>query len=200
MVAAYNTNASNQGLHADEMSAATGNLLDPRDPSPAEFKGEEWFHFDLAVVGLGFHHFEDPTLAATRLAERLKPGGVLMILDFLPHDPEKTNSTVTAGNGEGASSERGHSHGHSHGHDHHASGHDHHASGHGHSEESKEPWKKVMGTVAHHGFGQEQVKEAFEKAGVGKDFGFDVIAQNVVFIFHERRMTRTIFMAKGKKA
>ena len=40
---------------------------------------------DIAVVGLGFHRFDDPNLAARRLAARLRPGGILLILDFLPH-------------------------------------------------------------------------------------------------------------------
>ena len=67
------------------MYAYQGNLLDPNDPDPREFSGFDFHLFDIAVVGLGFHHFDDPALAAKRLVERLRPGGVLMILDFLPH-------------------------------------------------------------------------------------------------------------------
>jgi SAM-dependent methyltransferase len=40
----------------------------------------------VAAVGLGFHHFDDPELAASRLVERLRPGGVLLVIDFLPHE------------------------------------------------------------------------------------------------------------------
>lgn len=68
------------------MHAHQGNLCVPDDPSPAAFAGPEFFNFDVAAVGLGFHHFDHPALAARRLAERLKTGGVLVILDFLPHD------------------------------------------------------------------------------------------------------------------
>ena len=75
-----------QGLAASEMHAYQGNLCVPEDPSPAAFTSPEFFDFDVAAVGLGFHHFDDPALAARRLAERLKTGGVLAILDFLPHD------------------------------------------------------------------------------------------------------------------
>ena len=64
------------------MSAFTGNFLDPADPSPAAFSGQEFHGFDLAVVGLVFHQLNDPILAATKLAERLKTGGVLLIIDF----------------------------------------------------------------------------------------------------------------------
>lgn len=68
------------------MHAYQGNICDPSDPNPAALAGPEFTGFDVAAVGLGFHHFDDPTLAARRLGERLKTGGVLMILDFLPHD------------------------------------------------------------------------------------------------------------------
>ncbi|KAM7201402.1 methyltransferase [Naviculisporaceae sp. PSN 640] len=85
MVAAYNARAENQGLATEEMHAYQGNLCVPDDPSPAAFTSPEFYNFDVAAVGLGFHHFDDPELAAKRLAERLRPGGVLVILDFLPH-------------------------------------------------------------------------------------------------------------------
>lgn len=99
MVATYNARAENQGLSVSEMHAYQGNLCVPEDPSPADFASPEFFDFDVAAVGLGFHHFDDPSLAARRLAERLKTGGVLVILDFLPHDkPDASHpaaSTIT---------------------------------------------------------------------------------------------------------
>jgi SAM-dependent methyltransferase len=95
MVHEYNTWSSTQSL-TSKMSAFVGNLLDPADSSPSAFEGEDFHNFDFAAVGIGFHHFEDPVLAATRLADRLKKGGVLLILDFLVD--EKTGSK---GNGNG---------------------------------------------------------------------------------------------------
>lgn len=68
------------------MRAYQGNLCTPEDPSPSAFASPDFFGFDVAAVGLGFHHFDDPALAARRLAERLRTGGVLVILDFLPHE------------------------------------------------------------------------------------------------------------------
>ena len=68
------------------MHAYQGNICVPEDPNPAALASPEFSDFDIAAVGLGFHHFDDPALAARRLAERLKTGGVLMILDFLPHE------------------------------------------------------------------------------------------------------------------
>jgi SAM-dependent methyltransferase len=67
------------------MFAVVGDLAVPSEPNPSSLSGPEFNNFDLAVVGGGFHHFEDPELAAARLVERLRPGGVLLIWDFLPH-------------------------------------------------------------------------------------------------------------------
>ena len=67
------------------MEAFIGNLIDAKDPNPSSLQDEQFFNFDIAIVGLGFHHFDNPELAAKRLTERLKNGGVLMIVDFLPH-------------------------------------------------------------------------------------------------------------------
>jgi SAM-dependent methyltransferase len=158
MVNEYNASVQNQGIPASEMHAVLGNLLDASDPNPAALSGAEFHDFDIAVVGLGFHHFDDPALAAKRLAERLKKGGVLMIVDFMPH-------------------------GHFHGHD--AHGHDH-------------PAKK---TVTHLGFSKEEVKKAFEGAGAGGDFAFEVLGKGVVFEDKEKeiKLERSVFMARGTK-
>ncbi|KAK1500775.1 methyltransferase domain-containing protein [Colletotrichum tamarilloi] len=161
MVAAYNARAENQGLTTDEMHAYQGNLTDPSDPAPAAFASDDgrFRDFDVAGVGLGFHHFEDPELSARRLVERLRPGGVFIILDFLPH--EKMDHALPAAHTvmhHGFSEERmrsifeqagaggdfrmeelgsgvvfgGHGHGHGDGHGHGHEGHDHgHGSGQG---------------------------------------------------------------------
>lgn len=96
MVAEYNTSARNQGISESEMEAFVGNLLDAKDPDPASLQDEKFFNFDIAVVGLGFHHFDDPALAAKRLTERLKKGGVLTIIDFLPHAHHGQHSHAAA--------------------------------------------------------------------------------------------------------
>lgn len=67
------------------MLAYHGNLCIAGDEDPQAFRGPKFSDFDMAIVGLGFHHFDDPGLAAKRLAARLRPGGVLVIIDFLPH-------------------------------------------------------------------------------------------------------------------
>ncbi|KAF3359684.1 Putative coatomer subunit alpha [Verticillium dahliae VDG1] len=102
MVAAFNARAENQGLSASEMRAYHGNLIDPSDPSPAALAGAGFTGFDLAVVGLGFHHFDDPEYAAKQLVARLKPGGVLLIIDFFEH----------GNHGHAHDDKHGHGHGH----------------------------------------------------------------------------------------
>lgn len=79
-----------QNLPEDKFKAHHGNLLST--PPSASLDGALFHGFDAAGVGMGFHHFEDTTLAATRLVERLHPGGALFVLDFLPHEAEPHHS------------------------------------------------------------------------------------------------------------
>ncbi|KAI9871955.1 MAG: hypothetical protein M1830_002227 [Pleopsidium flavum] len=89
MVKEYNARAMNQGFSPAQMYATHGDLLVDQKPS-SSISGPDFYNFDLAVVDLGFHHFEDPALASKRLVERLKPGkGVLLIIDFVQHEQDK---------------------------------------------------------------------------------------------------------------
>lgn len=166
------------------MAAFHGNLCEPGDKDPEAFRGPRFSGFDLAVVGLGFHHFDDPALAARRLAARLRPGGVLMIIDFLEHAP--------AGGGGG---------GHDGGHDHHHHHGDTHAHSHGHGNEEGADIEmaadeKALRTVTHHGFSEERIREIFVDAGAGKDFALDDMGQ---VKFGDKHGKRTLFMARGTK-
>lgn len=82
--------------------AVVGNLLDSKEPSPSHLAASEYFDFDLVVVGLGFHHFADIPLATSRLVERLRPGGVFLILDFVTHAMDENPKSIkdTYGHGE----------------------------------------------------------------------------------------------------
>jgi SAM-dependent methyltransferase len=188
MVQEYNTSASNQGIPESEMKAYIGNLI-PTSTSSSEseelegFSGPEFHDFDVAAIGMGFHHFTDPPLAAKRLAERLKTGGVLFILDFLPHGP-----------GEGT----GHGHGHGHGHHHHAHGDKGSGSGNG-GDNLDGKYAGAAETVIHHGFSEGAVKKMFVEAGVGKNFGFEKMGKGVVFTNEGQEMKRSVFMARGFK-
>lgn len=142
---------------ADEMSAYHGNICEPSDENPEAFRDPKFFGFDVACVGLGFHHFDDPELAAKRLVARLKPGGVLVIIDFLPHG-------LAADHDHG-----GHGHGHSHGQGQDA---DH---------------EKAMKTVTHHGFSEERITDIFVNAGAGKDFAIDKMGEVNMGTRHKNR-------------
>lgn len=97
----YNLLIFLQGLYPDRRQAHIGNLLLASLEPPSEFSSPVFSSFDLAGVGAGFHHFDDRNLAATRLAERLAPGGVLFILDFMTHavDPDSASHGVTVPGG-----------------------------------------------------------------------------------------------------
>ncbi|KAN0112234.1 hypothetical protein V8E51_005185 [Hyaloscypha variabilis] len=166
----YNMWASTRSS-TSKMTAVVGNLLDPADPSPTTFEGEEFNGFDLAIMGLGFHYFENPVFAATRVAARLKKGGVLLILDFL----------VDERSGPPAD---GHRHDHGLGQSH----------GHGNGGGT------VAKTRKRRGFDEEQIKLVFESADVGMDFGFEVIAKGAVFKTSKHSMAKDVFMARGTRA
>lgn len=83
MVQKYNEAARQSGMTSDHCNAIVGDLF--ADAVADHLTTPDLYQFDIAVIGLGFHHFENPGLAIKRLAERLKPGeGVLVIVDFLP--------------------------------------------------------------------------------------------------------------------
>lgn len=95
MVDIYNQTARESGLKEEQVNAVVGDLL--AEEVPESLKGEEWFGFDIAIVGLGFHHFENPVRAVERLTERLKPAtGVLLIIDFLPFDKDSASQPAAA--------------------------------------------------------------------------------------------------------
>jgi SAM-dependent methyltransferase len=84
MVAAYNARFSGEKPEKKlNAHAEVGNLLSNEDVKSLE--APELFGFDVAAVGLGFHHFENVELATIKLMERLRPGGVLLIIDWLEH-------------------------------------------------------------------------------------------------------------------
>lgn len=47
-------------------------------------KREELNGFDAAIVGLGFHHFDDWSGALRKLGKRVRKGGVVGIVDLIP--------------------------------------------------------------------------------------------------------------------
>ncbi|KAK7972730.1 methyltransferase domain-containing protein [Apiospora saccharicola] len=186
MVGVYNATAQNQGLSEEEMHAVVGDVTVPDDPSPAALAGARFFDFDLAALGLGFHHFADPPLAARRLVERLRPGGVLLILDFVTHEPIVKNEPREE-EGQEENSGHGHGHGHRHG---------------GHGQGDDKASHNAAHTVTHHGFSESQMKGIFEAAGAGRGFAFLELGSGVVFTHGSGKdgSKRRVFLARGEKA
>ena len=174
-------------------------------PHPSTLKD-----FDIAAVGMALHHFPDPALGVQKLADRVKKGGVLYILDFETEE------------GEGEWSVGHHAHGHG-GHDHHsehyAHGH-HHSDSHGHTgsarrskdanqghsdqdESSRKPggfMDRASKTITSHSFTEGQVKKMFADAGL-VDFKWKVLEDKLSMEFPEiGKINRTMFLARGLKA
>ena len=169
MVAHYNEAARSSGLTTQQAHAVVGDLIGSEDPV-AELSGPEFYNFDVAAIGLGFHHFEDPPLAVKRLGERLKAEtGVLVIVDFLPfeHNPDAAAA-----------------HNHNHG---------------GHSHSGQQQVRSAQNTIKHNGFTASGIQNLFASAGLTEDFAFDVLPEPAVFDFPEGRKERTIFIAKARK-
>lgn len=59
---------------------------------------------------------------------------------------------------------------------------------------------KIHG-VTHHGFTEDQMRSMFEGAGVGKNFKFDAMKEDVVFekAHGDKDMVRRVFFARGEK-
>lgn len=185
MVQKYNTlSPSPTTAHA-----LTGDLLSssPADlPQPDDFvAGHEMTGFDIVAVGLGFHHFHDPDGAIARLAERVSPGGVLLIVDFVE--------------GKGWEDDFKRSHGHGHSHDH---GHSHgHAHDHADAESGKETSSKVkaLHTVRHHGFSEQRMKRCFEDAGL-ESVGWWVMEEEVEMRVAEGQAARRqVFFGRASR-
>lgn len=146
MVATYNARARAGELSPDKISGVVGNLFDKSNPNPEELSGAEYKDFDLATVGFGFHHFEDVIHASRCLKQRLRPGGMLVISDFLEGGDIKADEEgkpILGSEGDHAkhihhgkhddfkhNSDNSHAH-HSHGEHHHEHHHGHH---HGHTQ------------------------------------------------------------------
>jgi SAM-dependent methyltransferase len=93
MVEAYNAISESNNL--SNMHAIEGDLLS----SSASFQDPKYFNFDVIVMSMALHHVHDVQLMIKKLHERLREGGVLVIVDWL---------TMGLGGSQ-------HGHGHEHG-------------------------------------------------------------------------------------
>ncbi|KAF2017429.1 S-adenosyl-L-methionine-dependent methyltransferase [Aaosphaeria arxii CBS 175.79] len=214
MVATYNARAQAAELPESKIKAVLGNIFS--DEQSSELQKPEYHNFDLATVGFGFHHFEDVTESARRLKERLRPGGVLIITDFLEGGDLKADeegNPIPASEGDHTGHIHYHDHsGHSKGHDSkHSHGHQHHDHHHHHDKidhkEDKERMEhgvagastKVMSnSIVVPSFTIEGVKKFFTDAGL-VDVDVITMKERVYMQFAGKKLWRTILFARGRR-
>ena len=172
MINEYKSNIQEAG-YGDKVVALNGDLF--ADPVPADISGPEYSDFDLVAVSMALHHFEDPGLAMNRLGQRLRQGGVCLIIDIIPEEHHD------------------HDHGHRHGHGH--GGHDHGNHGHGTDHEYG-----ASSTIKTHGFSAEQMKKLYEDAGLTVGFDYQVIEEPLVMKKDGKPLEKTIFFARAQRA
>ena len=78
MVARYKDLAASSSLASvKKATVRVGNILTD------ELANEELQRFSIAAICAALHHFENPGLAISRLAGRLRAGGILLVIDFV---------------------------------------------------------------------------------------------------------------------
>ncbi|EIT74100.1 hypothetical protein AO1008_02498 [Aspergillus oryzae 100-8] len=83
MLDKYRATAATLGLPESRMMAVQGNILAPMvQTTNPPLDDEELDCFDLVEICMALHHVDDIQLATQRLASRLHPGGVFLIIDW----------------------------------------------------------------------------------------------------------------------
>lgn len=182
MVQRYNEAAQAAGFAPERMRAVEADLATGGDPSLAKAaEGAEFQGFNMALISMALHHVEHPVAVLQGMANRLAPGGKLLVIDL--HLPEGDGGMPVPGRGHGHDHDQGHththtdshnhSHDHAHTHDHthdHAHSHDHsHDHGHDHSHNHDHSNAEAPGglhTVVHRGFSEKDMLRIFSEAGL----------------------------------
>lgn len=81
-VESYNEIARQAGVPAEQMLAVQGSI--PSMSTNPVLDTEEFFNFDLAVMSMALHHIDDRVNVLAGLCERLRSGGVLVVVDLAP--------------------------------------------------------------------------------------------------------------------
>lgn len=79
MVEQYNAGARRQELSWDQMHARQGDLLAESE----HLKDPDLFDFDVAAIPMSLHHVEDAPKLIEKLTERLRPGGSVLVIDWV---------------------------------------------------------------------------------------------------------------------
>ncbi|USP75559.1 hypothetical protein yc1106_02833 [Curvularia clavata] len=162
MLAKYNATAARLGLGPDEMMGVRGDLFaEPLEPTDPPLPEDRLQNFDLVAICMALHHMQDIQLAISKLAERLRPGGTLLIIDWAQINGATAAQREFLGNVKNKNvlakneQESGMGHGHDHQKQHHQ------------FIDPQQPWKPhpASHTITHDSFTEEQITELFDNAG-----------------------------------
>ena len=200
MVNKFNAEAREAGTSEAQMRAVRGDLL---APPGGLLEDREFYGFDLAVMSMALHHVDDPKAMIAKLVERVKPGGIVVIIDWVvsdevPFGSHGNHGMNTHGHEQPQSSHHNHNEHEQHSHEppqsshHNHDGHGHeHGHGHGHSQHA------ASHTLSSEGFSQEQIRALFLDAGCrNTDI---VLAAAPSDVPHGRTGHKQMFFAKGTK-
>ena len=166
MVDKFNAEAREAGVSEAQMHAVRGDLL---AAAGGTLESQDFYDFDLAIMSMALHHIDEPEAMITKLVERLKPGGTVVIIDWIPSG------------GASSASHDDHDHKHSQG-DKEDGGHEQHAASH---------------TISFDGFSKEKMDDMFFKAGcINSDY---VLAASPSEVPLGQTGQKRMFFAKGTK-
>ena len=172
MVDRYNADAREAGVSEEKMYAVRGDLM---DASGGPLEGQGFFNFDLIIMSMALHHIDDPRRMVAELVGRLKPGGRVVIIDWLPSDEKVTHNHGGSSREEPSSHAAGSGAAHHHEHTPHPGAH----------------------TVSVDGFSNEQMQSMFKEAGCSSsDF---VLAESPSQVPPDPKGQKHLFFAKGTK-
>ncbi|KAF2745823.1 S-adenosyl-L-methionine-dependent methyltransferase [Sporormia fimetaria CBS 119925] len=209
MLSAYDRHAEQAGLFPRRVSSTIGDLTSKTESLSPRLSFPDYFNFDIVTVGFAFHHFEDVLHTARVLKDRLRPGGVLVLNEFLTGGDilADDEGKMIAGT-EGDHAAHNHGHGHKHGHHHHHGHHSDDRQGHehkharqqdsAHDEHEAESRGKMRPPVAVVSFTVDGVKQFLSEAGY-VDIDAFVLEKKMYIEFDGKKMFRTIFFARARK-
>ncbi|KAI1120229.1 S-adenosyl-L-methionine-dependent methyltransferase [Nemania abortiva] len=213
MVDAYNRLARQLGVAPQRMSAVQGNVLDDQhdDGSGSNstvINGPDFSEVDAVFMTMALHHIQDPVTLLSRIAQRLKPGGVLVVVDWLATGNPGAPVGGGAGTSRPESSIHPHdAHGHGHDHTHGSEIHNHlknaHSHGHGHSHADVRT--QAHSTITRGSFSEQELHDIFQAAGCdGSSFALRPHSESSLVPEHNSGvkggLEQQLFIAKARKA
>ena len=171
------------------MFSAQGDIFASDPSAEPAINSPEFFNFDFAIVANALHHIEDPELAVKKLVERLRPGGVLVVIDWpLEESVQDSQPSLVP-----HSHEHHHGHGHSHSH--------HHSHSHSRDEkgtDDKDEGHAVRSTITQPGFSKARMETLLRNAGC-QDVEFILSELTIEFPAAAGGAVKNYFLARGKR-